>query len=125
MSKDPDVLGSKVEDGGSNSRLGQLVLAGAAHLRPVTEETKVHATVGALIVVRGIDNVLTVVEGAGQILDGDPAVLGLSKSTSRRPLGSGGNVASLSRDGAEKHGGRHQAGLSNGKLHFLKGWLER
>lgn len=118
VSKNPGVLGSEVENSGSNSRLRQLVLGGAAHLRPVTEETEAHTTVVARIVVGSVDDVLAVVVGVGQILDGDPAVLGLSESTSGRPLELGRKVTSLSRDGAKKHGGRHQAGLSNGKLHF-------
>jgi hypothetical protein len=118
VGKDPDVLGSEVEESRSNSRLGQLVLGGAAHLGPVTEQTEVHTTVVGAVMVRSVDDVLTVVVGGGQILDGDPAVLGLSEGTGGRPLGLGRNVTGLSRDGAEKHGGRHQAGLSNGELHF-------
>jgi hypothetical protein len=117
VGKDPDVLGSEVEQSRSNSRLGQLVLGDAAHGGPVTEETEVHTTVVGAVMVRSVDDVLAVVVSGGEILDGDPAVLGLSEGTGGGPLGLGRNVTGLSRDGAEKHGGRHQAGLSNGKLH--------
>jgi hypothetical protein len=118
VGKDPDVLGTEVEESRSDSRLRQLVLGDVAHLGPVTEQTEVHTTVVGAVMVGSVDDVLSVVVGGGEILDGNPAVLGLSKSTGGRPLRLGRNVTGLSRDGAKKHGGRHQAGLSNGELHF-------
>lgn len=124
MGKDPDVLGSEVEQSRSNSRLRKLVLGSAAHGGPVAEETKVHTAIVALVMVRCVDDVLTVVVGVGEILEGDPAVLGLSESTGGRPLRLGRNVAGLSRDGTKEHGSRHQAGLSNGELH-VEGVVEK
>ena len=118
VSKDPDILGSEVEESRGNSGRGHGVLRSRGHLGPVAEETEVHGTVVAVVMVRGVDKVLAVEEGGGEILDGDPSALGLSKSSGGGPLRLSGKVASLSRNRAEKHGGRHQAGLSNGELHL-------
>jgi hypothetical protein len=129
VSEDPNVLGSKVEEGRGNSRRAHGVLAGAAHLRPIAEETKVHGTiVAARVVVGSVDNVLAVVEGGGKILDGGPAALRGGKSRGRRPLKLGREVASCGSDlgnRCEKHGSRHQASLSDGEFHVERMWWRK
>lgn len=82
VGEDPSALGSKVEEGGGDSRRAHGVLACRGHLGPVREEAKIHGTISTGAVVGSVHEVLAVVVGRGEILERNPTVL-------RRCQGSG------------------------------------
>ena len=72
--EDPDTLRGEVEERGSDSSAGHLVLGSSAHVGPVGERSKANRTVGGSgVVVRGVYKVLTIVWDVSEVLEGDVA----------------------------------------------------
>ena len=99
VSEDPNVLRGEEEEGWGDGGRVHAVLSNGAHLSPVTEETEVHGTIVATSVVVGsVDEVLALVRSNGEVLEIDPAVLGLSKGSRRGPAVGRRKLAGLSHD---------------------------
>ena len=103
VSKDPDALGSEVEQGRGDGGSGHLGLSGSGELVEVADGRESHGSVGRTVV-SGVDDVLAVVGGGGKVLEGNESggapgqsmfellhrsyspVLGLCKRSGRSPL---------------------------------------
>lgn len=114
VGKNPDVLRSEVEEGWGNSVEALGVLASRGEVRPVVDEAEVHGAVVAIVLGDGtVDELLAVELNGGEVLEGGPSALGLSKSISRAPGVLGGQGA-----GGLAGGGRGQDDRSDaGEVH--------
>lgn len=98
VGKDPGLLGSEVEESGSNGSERSGGLAGGAKLAQAADGREGHGAILASVV-GGVDELLAVEGGNSEVLKGDPSVLGLSKSVAGRPLVGGRELAGTGRDG--------------------------
>ena len=73
VGKDPGLLGSEVEESGSNSSEGGCGLAGGAQLAKAADGAEGHGAIFAAVV-GGVNQLLSVVGGNGEVLEGDPSV---------------------------------------------------
>lgn len=124
VAQNPDLLGRVVEEGGGNGVEAHAVLRGRGHVAPVGEGAEVHgAILAAGVVVGGVDNVLAVQGGGGEVLERGPARLGLSESTGRGPLVRGGQLAARGRRSRsqEREGSSREAEVRWNETHFC-GW---
>jgi hypothetical protein len=86
VGKDPGALRGEVEEGRCDGVEGSASLSNTAHLGPVAEGSEGHGTIlGAGVMVGGVHELLAIVGSNSEVLEVDPAVLGLRKSAAGRP----------------------------------------
>jgi hypothetical protein len=91
--KNPDLLGCKVEDCWCNGVEALLVLGSSRQLREAADCAKVHRAIVLAVVHGTVDELLAIVAGDGEVLEGRPAVLGLCQGIGCGPAVGCGKVA--------------------------------
>lgn len=119
VSEDPSVLGLEVEEGGGDGGLCHGGLGDGAHLREGAERAKGHGAVVGAIGVGGVDEVLAVDGGGGEVLERSPAALWLGEDVAGSPRVGGGQSARLPGDVRESSGVGHCQQCGAGQQHFL------